>query len=314
MPALVESVSIPWWVWVAFNAVVLILLATDLTMFRRRREAASPVNSALWTTGWVSLSLVIGALIWRYLGHGKGIEFFTGYLIEYALSVDNIFVFVMIFAFFGVKREHQHGVLFWGILAAILLRGAMIFAGVALIERFHWLLYVFGLLLVLTGVKMFAKVGGEDASLEKNWTVRMCRRFLPMTPEYRGAKYFVAEGGRLLATPLFLVFLVVNITDVVFAVDSIPAIFGITLDPFIVYSSNICAVLGLRSLYFLLAHVVSMFRFLQQGLSIVLVFIGVKMLIAHWIKIPTGFSLAVVGAILFSSIVVSIAIRPKKTG
>jgi tellurite resistance protein TerC len=245
-------------------------------------------------------------------GAQKGMEFLTGYLIEYSLSVDNIFVFVMLFRFFAVPSAYQHRVLFWGILAAVVLRGAMIALGVTLIQRFEWILYVFGAFLLFTGVKMFAHHGIE-LHPEANPALRLCRRFLPLTPQFEGTRFLVRRDGRWLFTPLFLVLVAVEGADVVFAVDSIPAIFGITTDPFIVYTSNICAILGLRSLYFLLAGVMGLFKYLQHGLALVLVFIGGKMLLSHWVHIDTRLSLAVVAAILAASVLLSIAHRSERS-
>ncbi|MEI8340251.1 MAG: TerC family protein, partial [Verrucomicrobiota bacterium] len=265
--------------------------------------------SLIWSVGWICLSLAFNALVWHWKGHQKALEFFTGYLIEYSLSVDNIFVFVLIFSYFKVKPEHQHRVLFWGILGALVMRGGMIAVGVKLVTRFEWMLYVFGLFLLVTGVRMFFK-SEEEVDLE-NFIVRFCRKWMRVTPEFHGARFFVKIDGVWAMTPLALALVVVDVMDLIFAVDSIPAIFAVTTDPFIVYTSNICAILGLRSLYFLLAHLANRFAYLQYGLAAVLSFIGLKMLIAGWVHIPVGISLGIVALCLFVSIVASIAAARK---
>jgi len=303
----------PLWFWIVFNAAVLVILALDLGVFNRRAHAISLKEAGVSTAVFVSLSLLVAALIWRIQGHQKGLEFLTGYLIEYSLSVDNIFVFVMLFRYFAVPANLQHRVLFWGILAAVVLRGTMIALGVTLIQRFDWIIYVFGAFLLYTGIKMFSHEGIE-LHPDSNPILRLCRRVLPFTDNYEGARFVVRRAGRLLFTPLFLVLIAVEGADVVFAVDSIPAIFGITTDPFIVYTSNICAILGLRSLYFLLAGVMGMFKYLQHGLALVLIFIGAKMLLSHLVHIDTRLSLGVVALILTTSIVVSLAHRGEKPG
>jgi tellurite resistance protein TerC len=241
------------------------------------------------------------------------LEFLTGYLIEWSLSVDNMFVFAVIFSYFAVPAQYQHRVLFWGILGALLMRGALILVGTTLIERFHWIIYVFGGFLILTGIKLFRQ-RGETVHPEKNPVLRLARRWLPLTKQHEGQKFFVRRNGRLWATPLFLVLLIVETTDLVFAVDSIPAIFAITTDPFIVYTSNVCAILGLRALYFLLAGVMGMFRYLKVGLAAVLCFVGAKMMVMEVYKIPIGLSLGVVGTILTVAILASVAAaRREKT-
>ena len=298
----------PLWFWIAFNAAVLAILVLDLGVFHRRAHAVSLREAGLWTATFVSLSMALAALIWRLRGPQKGVEFLTGYLIEYSLSVDNIFVFLMLFRFFSVPKALQHRVLFWGILAAVVLRGAMIALGVTLIQRFDWILYVFGAFLLYTGAKMFFH-DGLDVHPEANPILRFCRRALPLTPDFEGTRFVVRREGRIFFTPLFLVLIAVEGADVVFAVDSIPAIFGITTDPFIVYTSNICAILGLRSLYFLLAGVMGLFKYLQHGLALVLVFIGLKMLLAQVFHVDTRVSLGIVASILAASVLLSLAHR-----
>ena len=298
------------WGWIGFNVVVLAILALDLGVLHRRSEKVSLKEAAAWSAVWIALSLCFALAIYLTMGQESGLEFLTGYLIEYALSVDNIFVFVLIFSYFKVPEEYQHRVLFWGIIGALVLRGVMIVAGSVLVARFSWTLYVFGAFLVFTGIKMALQKDEAAYNPERDPILRLSRRLLPVTAEYRGDKFFVHEPdatGRLryAATPLFIVLIIVDTTDVIFATDSIPAIFAVTRDPFIVYTSNICAVLGLRALYFLLAAVVDKFVYLKLGLSLVLIFIGAKMLLESFIHIPTLGSLGVVAAVLGASILAS---------
>jgi len=299
------------WGWVGFNVVVLAILALDLGVLHRRSAKVSIKEAATWSGVWVALSLCFAFAVYRTMGRESGLEFLTGYLIEYALSVDNIFVFVLIFTYFGVPEKYQHRVLFWGIIGALVLRGVMIVAGSALVTRFAWTLYIFGAFLVFTGLKM-ALQNDEDAyNPERDPVLRLARRLVPVTDDYRGDKFFVREPDRTgrrryAATPLFIVLLIVDTTDIIFATDSIPAIFAVTRDPFIVYTSNICAVLGLRALYFLRASVVDKFVYLKLGLSLVLIFIGAKMLLEYFLHIPILASLGAVGAILGTSIFASL--------
>ncbi len=299
------------WGWVGFNVVVLAILALDLGVLHKRSEKVSLKESATWSAVWVGLSLCFSFAIYQTMGKQAGLEFLTGYLIEYALSVDNIFVFVLIFSYFNVPEEYQHRVLFWGIIGALVLRGVMIVAGSVLVEQFAWTLYIFGAFLVFTGVKMALQKDNAPYNPERDPVLRLTRRLIPVTTEYHGDKFFIkdpdAKGKtRWVATPLFIVLIIVDTTDVIFATDSIPAIFAVTRDPFIVYTSNICAVLGLRQLYFLLAAVVDKFVYLKLGLSLVLIFIGGKMLLEHFVQIPTLGSLGVVGAVLAASILASL--------
>ena len=295
--------------WIAFNTVVLALLALDLFVFHRSAHEVRFREAAAWSVFWIVLSLCFGAGVYFFRGHADGLEFFAGYLIEKALSVDNIFVFVLVFSYFRVPLAYQHRVLFWGILAALVMRGAMIGAGVFLIERFAWVTYVFGALLVITAIRM-ATHDEQDIHVESNPIIRLVRRFMPVTNEYHGQKFFVREEirgkMRLAATPMLVVLAAIETTDVIFALDSIPAIFAITHDPFIVYTSNVCAILGLRALYFLLAGVINTFRWLKLGLSVVLVFVGSKMLLEDVIHVPVGVSLAVIGSLLTISVVASL--------
>jgi tellurite resistance protein TerC len=299
------------WGWIGFNVAVLAILALDLGVLHRREQKVSLREAATWSGVWIALSLCFALAIYLTMGKESGLEFLTGYLIEYALSVDNIFVFVLIFSYFQVPEKYQHRVLFWGIIGALLLRGIMIVAGSALVTRFSWTLYIFGAFLVVTGIRMALQKDAPAYNPDHDPVLRLTRRVIPVTAEYHGDSFFVrqpaADGRpRLMATPLFVVMIIVNTTDIIFATDSIPAIFAITRDPFIVYTSNICAVLGLRALYFLLAGVVDKFVYLKLGLSIVLIFIGLKMLLEAFIHIPILASLAAVGLVLGTSIWASV--------
>lgn len=303
------------WGWVGFNLAVLAILALDLGVLHKKAQRVSLKEAGTWSAVWVTLSLCFAFGVYRTMGRVSGLEFLTGYLIEYALSVDNIFVFVLIFTYFRVPEKYQHRVLFWGIIGALVLRGAMILVGAALVERFEWILYLFGAFLVFTGLKMALQKEESAYAPDKDPVFRLTRKIIPVTPEYHGEKFFVDLPGdngkvRKYATPLFIVLIVINTTDIVFATDSIPAIFAVTRDPFIIYTSNICAVLGLRALYFLLAGIMDKFRYIKVGLSLVLIFIGVKMLLEYFFHIPIGASLGVVGAILATSIFASV-LRPQ---
>ena len=294
--------------WVAFNIFVLAMLALDLVVFHRKAHEVKLKEALIWCTAWITLALLfnIGIYFWR--GPEKALEFLTGYLIEYSLSVDNIFVFLLIFSYFRVPSQYSHKVLFWGILGALLMRAIFIISGVKLIQNFHWLIYIFGGFLVLTGIKM-ALQKDKEIHPERNPVLRIFRKLMPVTDRYEEDKFFVKRGTKYFATPLFIVLLVVETTDVIFAADSIPAILGITLDPFIVYTSNVFAILGLRALYFALAGIMQLFHYLHYGLSAILVFVGVKMLLADIYKIPVGIALGVVAGILLISVISSI-IKP----
>ena len=294
----------------SFILVVLVLLSIDLGVFNRRAHVVTVKEALSWSVFWIVLSLFFGAYIYKAFGKQNGLEFFAGYLIEYALSVDNIFVFILIFSYFAVPPRYHHRVLFWGILSALIMRATFIVAGAALINTFHWIIYIFGAFLVFTGIKILRQ---RDTEVEpqRNPVVKLFRRFVPMTSGYDSGAFFQRVDGKMLATPLALVLVTVEATDLVFATDSIPAIFGVTHDPFIVYTSNICAILGLRSMYFLLSAVVNRFCYLGMGLGIVLGFIGFKMLLAGFYAIPIGWSLAVVAAILIGSIILSLLFPPK---
>jgi tellurite resistance protein TerC len=293
------------WPWVAFNVAVLAVLALDLGIFHRTPHAVSLREATVWSIVWILLALVFNAAVLLWKGQEPALQFLAGYLIEKSLSVDNIFVFVLIFTFFAVPAEVQHRVLFWGILGALVMRGIFIAAGAALLEAFHWVIYIFGAFLVVTGIKM-ALMKHAEVHPERNPLVKLVRRLLPITPDYRGNRFFVRESGRRMATPLLLVLVIVESTDLVFAVDSIPAIFAITRDTFIVYTSNVLAILGLRSLYFLLAGVIQRFRYLKLGLSVVLVFVGLKMALSDVVKVPIGLSLGVIAAVLAAAVMASL--------
>jgi tellurite resistance protein TerC len=300
------------WLWVGFNAAVLVMLALDLGVFHRKAHAVSLREASAWTAVWVSLALLFNAGIWYFAGRQPALEFLTGYLVEKSLAVDNIFVIALIFSYFAVPAAYQHRVLFWGILGALVMRGAFIAAGAYVLHQWHWVIYVFGGILLLTGVKMALRKD-EAIDPEHNPVVRLARRWLPLTQRYDGQRFWTMENGRRVATPLFLVLLLVEFTDLVFAIDSIPAIFAITSDPFIVYTSNVMAILGLRSMYFLLAGVVHKFVYLKFGLSLVLVFVGAKMMLIDVFKVPTTVSLAVIATVIGGSIALSL-LRPPKHG
>lgn len=301
--------EIPLTWWVAFNAFVITMLALDLGVFHRKAHAVRIKEALGWSAVWIAMALVFNAWIYFQLGPQKGAEFLTGYLIEKSLSVDNVFVFAVLFTYFGIPAQYQHRVLFWGIFGALVMRAGMIFAGAALIANFSWIIYVFAALLIVTGIKM-AMGDHESIDPEKNIALKLLRRLMPVTKEFHGQKFFVRQNGARAATPLFAVLLCIEVTDVIFAVDSIPAIFAITQDTFIVYTSNVFAILGLRALYFALAGILPYFHFLKYGLGVILVFVGIKMSLAHstW-KIDTAVSLAFVAATLVLSIIASVAHR-----
>jgi tellurite resistance protein TerC len=308
--SLPESVANPFFL-LGFLVVVLFLLALDLGVLHRKAHVVGFREALLWSIVWVILSLSFGTFVYYKFGPTKGLEFFAGYLIEYALSVDNIFVFILLFSYFAVPPRLHHRVLFWGIMGALIMRATFILAGAALLEMFHWIIYVFGGFLVFTGYKILRQ-GETEVHPERNPVVRLFQRFVPLVADYGSERFLVKLDGKTFATPLALVLVTVETTDVVFAVDSIPAIFAVSRDPFIVYTSNVCAILGLRSMYFLLANIVDRFPYLNVGLGFVLMFVGVKMILGDVYKIPIGVSLAVVALILAASIAASL-IRPPKS-
>jgi tellurite resistance protein TerC len=294
--------------WAGFIAFVLAMLAIDLGIFHRKAHAVGMKEAAVWSAVWVGLAAVFNVVVYFRFGPERALEFTTGYLLEKALAVDNIFVFVVIFAAFAVPAIYQHRVLFWGVLGALVMRAAFILAGGAFLQRFHWAIYVFGAILALTGLKLLLQ-RQHEMHPEKNPVVRAFRRFFPVTDEFSGDRFTVLRGGRRFATPLLLTLVAVEVSDLVFAVDSIPAIFAITTDPFIVFTSNIFAILGLRSMYFLLAGVITKFVYLKIGLSVVLIFVGAKMLLMDVYKLPIVTSLVIIAGILGISVVASL-IRP----
>jgi tellurite resistance protein TerC len=297
--------------WAGFTAFVLALLALDLGVFHRKSHEVGFREALTWSVVWVSLALAFNYAVYHFFGPQKGLEFLTGYVIEKALSVDNIFVFLMLFSYFSVPEAYQHRVLFWGILGALVMRAIFIALGAALLAKFHWVIYVFGAVLVFTAIKMLRTGGAHDIHPDRNPVYRLFRRFVPAVDTYRGDKFLVREGGRWVATPLMAVLVAVEATDLVFAVDSIPAIFAVTSDPFIVYTSNIFAILGLRAMFFLLAGVMDKFEYLKVGLALVLGFVGGKMLLTDVYKIPIELSLAIVATLIAGSVLVSI-VRPSR--
>lgn len=293
------------YLWLGFNVFVLLMLALDLGVFHRKNHTVKVKEALIWTVIWITLALLFNVGVWHYRGAETGLQFLAGYLIEKALSVDNLFVFLIVFSAFQVPAIYQHKILFWGVLGALLMRAALIVTGTALLARFHWMIYIFGGFLVLTGLKLLFQKE-EAPKLENNIAVRFARKLFPVTTDYGGGHFFIKEGGKRLATPMFLVLVTIEFTDLVFALDSIPAIFAVTPDPFIVYTSNVFAILGLRSLYFALHGIMALFSRLKTGLALVLGFVGIKMMIMDFYKIPIGLSLGVIGGILGLSVVASI--------
>ena len=289
------------WIWIGFAVFVLAMLALDLGVFHRRSREVGAREALAWSAVWITLALVFNGLVYFWWGADRALQFLTAYVVELSLSVDNLFVFLLIFAYFRVPAEYQHKVLFWGILGALLMRAVFIALGVTLVEAFHWIIYVFGGFLLVTGIKM-AFDHNKEVHPEKNPILRLFRRFVPITEGYHGGRFFVHEGGLRMATPLFVVLLMVESTDLVFAVDSVPAVLAISTDPFIVYTSNVFAILGLRSLFFALAGLMKLFYYLHYGLAAVLVFVGLKMLLSHVFKIPIAVSLSVIIGVLGVSV------------
>jgi tellurite resistance protein TerC len=296
--------------WVVFNIFVLGMLALDLGIFHRKAHVIKIKEALVWSAVWITLALLFNLGIYLWRGPETALEFLTGYLIEKSLSVDNIFVFLLIFSYFGVPSLYQHKVLFWGILGALIMRAVFIAAGITLIEKFHWTIYIFGAFLILIGAKM-ALQKERKIHPERNPILRLFRRWVPVAEDYAEGRFLVKRAGHYLATPLFIVLIVVETTDIIFAVDSIPAILAITLNPFIVYTSNVFAILGLRALYFALAGIMELFHHLHYGLSAVLVFVGIKMLIGDIYKIPVSIALSVVAGILFISVIASVCDKRK---
>jgi tellurite resistance protein TerC len=301
--------------WLLFNLFALGMLVLDLRIVRREGRVLRPRDALVWSGLWIALAVIFAGLLFFWQGRQPTLEFVTGYVLELSLSLDNLFIFLVIFRFFAVPEEQQHGVLFWGIIGAMLLRGLFIFAGVGLIHRFHWVLYIFGLFLIVTGFSFFRSKHQFDP--QKNPMVKVLRRWIPMTDSYQGGKFVVRKWhgqAGLYATPLLMVLAIIETTDVLFAVDSIPAVLAITLNAFIVYTSNVFAILGLRSMYFAVAELIKIFRFLHYGLATVLIFIGLKMLGSSRFKIPTHITLAVLASVILISIVASIAFAERREG
>lgn len=298
------------YIWIGFNLFVVLMLALDLGVFHRTAHEVKMKEALTWSAIWIALAMIFNVVIYYWKGQDVALEFLAGYVIEKSLSVDNIFVFVLIFTYFNVPAKYQHRVLFWGILGALIMRAIFIAAGVTLIEKFHWIIYVFGIFLVITGIKM-AVNKGTKIDPEKNVAVKFFKKFFPVSNEYHGSKFWIKQTGKWVATPLFIVLLLVEFTDLIFAVDSIPAILAVTKDPFIVYTSNVFAILGLRSLYFALAGLMHWFTYLHYGLAAILIFVGIKMLLVDVYKIPIAISLLTILSILTISIVLSL-IKSKK--
>ena len=301
------------WFWIAFHIGVFVAIAVDLAQFKHRGRELSMRAAAQRTAIWIVLSLLFNLLVWKLRGPDKALEFLTGYVIEYSLSVDNIFVFVLIFAYFKVPPLAQHRALVWGIVGALIMRGIMILVGVTLVSRFHFILYIFGIFLVLTAIRMlFGKAGEPDFS--KSLVMRFCRNWIPITPEFYGEHFQAWVGNRWMLTPLGVALIVIDVMDLIFAVDSIPAVFAITQDPFIVYTSNICAIVGLRSLYFLVARMMDRFIYLRTGLAFVLAFVGLKMTVAKYFPVPTLISLGIIVLILAITVVISVLATQNRGG
>ncbi|MBI5770131.1 MAG: TerC family protein [Verrucomicrobia bacterium] len=314
-PLLAVVSAMPLWAWAAFFVFIAAMLALDLGVFQRQAHVVGMREALAWCVVWALLAVGFAGLVWWWRGPETGQQFLAAYLIELCLSVDNVFVFILVFAYFKVEPRYQHRVLFWGILGAVIMRGIFILVGVGVIARFHWVLYLFGAFLLYTGIKLALPAKDNDeVDPSKNIAVRFFRKHFPVTDQFHGERFFVEEQGRRVATLLFIVLIVVETTDLVFALDSLPAVLAITSDGFVALTSNIFAILGLRSLYFALNGIMQLFRFLKIGLAVILSFIGVKMLIAHWVPITTATSLGVIGGVLATSVLMSVLIKapPKK--
>lgn len=299
--------------WIGFNVFILAMLALDLGVFHRQDREVSAKEAAFWTVIWIVVALAFGGLLFWWQGSDIALQYLTGYVIEKSLSADNIFVFVLIFTYFQVPLRYQHRVLFWGILGALVMRGALIAVGATLIDKFHWIMYLFGAFLLLTGIRLLFQNDNENVDPGNSAIVKLLRRFMPVTENYEGNRFFVRRNGYLMATPLFIVLALVETSDLMFAVDSVPAIFAVTQEPFIVYTSNVFAILGLRSLYFLLANVMGKLRFLKMGLSIILSFVGVKMLTMSFVQIPPLVSLLVIVTVLVATVAASLLFPARAT-
>jgi tellurite resistance protein TerC len=312
--AIVDTLpALPWWAWTGFFVFITGMLMLDLGVFQKEAHEVKMKEALTWCAVWCALALSFNGLIWWWQGPEPAQQFLAAYIVELCLSVDNVFVFILVFAYFKVAPRYQHRVLFWGIVGAVIMRGVFILVGVSVIARFHWILYVFGAFLVYTGIKMALPSKEEvDVDPDHNFAVRLFRRFFPVTEKKHGGDFFIKENGRLHATPLFIVLIVIETTDLVFALDSLPAVLAITRDGFIALTSNIFAILGLRSLYFALNGVMKLFRYLKVGLAVILTFIGVKMLIEYWVELSIAVSLSVIAGVLATSILLSVLIPEKK--
>jgi tellurite resistance protein TerC len=302
----------PLWAWISFFVFIAAMLAVDLGLLQRNPHQITVKEALAWCGVWSGLALGFGGLLWHWKGGELAQQYLAGYLIELCLSIDNVFVFILVFSYFKVPPQWQHRVLFWGIIGAVVMRGVFILVGVSVIARFHWILYVFGAFLVYTGIKLaLPEKAGADVNPENNAAVRLFRRFFPVSPHMAGGNFFTLQNGRRVATPLFIVLIVIETTDLVFALDSLPAVLAITTSGFVALTSNIFAILGLRSLYFALNGVMQIFRFLKIGLAVILVFIGTKMLIEHWLDISTRTSLIVIASVLVTSVLMSLLVRER---
>jgi len=301
-----------YWIWIGFSLFLIIMLALDLGVFHKHSHVVEFKESIIWSCVWIGLALIFNFGIFYFAGNIKGMEFLTGYLIEKSLSIDNIFIIALIFSYFGVPREYQHRVLFWGVIGALIMRAILIALGSTLIKEFSWIIYIFGAFLVITGVKMYFQ-NQQSIHPDKNPLVILFKKFFKVSNEYSGEKFFIKEKGKLIATPLFIVLLLVETTDLIFAVDSIPAIFAITQDPFIVFTSNAFAILGLRSLYFALSGIMHKFYYLKAGLAVILVFVGIKMMLIDIYKIPIGISLGFITLVIIISVYASLQKNKKET-
>lgn len=301
----------PWIAWTAFAVLIVVLLVLDLGVFHKHAHRMSVKEASLMSLLWISVGCLFGVGVWVFFGPEKGSEYFTGFIIEKSLSVDNIFVFIMIFSFFHIKQQYQHKILFYGIVCAIVMRAIAIFAGAALLQEFHWLMYVFGAFLIFTAAKMIF-LAGKEPNPESNAILKFVTKRFPMEPNYDTEKFWIRKNGKLLFTPLFLALMAIEFSDVIFAIDSVPAVLAVTNDPFIVYTSNVFAILGLRALYFISAELMTSLRYLGHGVALVLFFVGTKMMISGHYKIPSNVSLMVIGGLMGAAVVASLVKKEKK--
>jgi len=307
-----ESIQVSGWFWAGFLGLVVCMLLLDLVVFNRKAHEIKMKEALLLSLFWILLAVGFNIFVWQWQGPQRGMEFLTAYLIEESLSIDNLFVFILIFTYFQVKPEYQHKILFWGIIGAMVMRAIFIFTGMALIEKFHWIIYVFGGFLVVTGIRMLFDQG-KQIDPDKNPVIRLARKVIPVTSETRGGSFFIKIDKKTYATSLFITLIMIEATDLVFAIDSIPAVLAISNEPFIIYTSNVFAILGLRSLYFALASILKYFRFLKYGLAAILSFVGIKMIISGFYKIPIGYALGTVFGILFLSVILSLLVPERKS-